>query len=119
VAVAVALAVALALTTPFTTGADVVTALSFVAMGAVAARTLAGRRAQPRAVARPRLGRAWVAWGAVVAALELGTYLAGRSVGRHAYPTLSSLVDDATRTAGPKVLVALAWLALGWGLFGS
>lgn len=129
---AVALAVALALTTPFTVGADVVTALAFVAMGAVAARTLARRRAlgQARpsgavggAVARvrdrARLGRAWVVWALALAGLELGTYLAGMSGGRHAFPTLSSLIDEATRTTGPKVLVALVWLALGWGLFGQ
>jgi hypothetical protein len=116
------LAVLLGFTTPFTTGADILTAVAFAAMAAVALRTAlrqrTGGRGDVAGNGRARIGRAWLVWAGLFAALEVATYIGGWSGGRHAYPTLSSLLDTATGHVGTKALVALVWLALGWGLFG-
>lgn len=131
--VALVLAVPLAVSTPFTTGAEIATAVAFAAMAVVAVAT-ARRRAvwsdsapgptprpdpAPEPAPRPRAGRVWAVWAGLVVALELSTYLAGISGGRQDYPTLSSLIDEVTRSDWTRGLLALAWLALGWGLFGS
>ena len=108
----------LGLTTPFTAGADVVTAVAFAAMGTVAVVTAVRRRRAGDPGRRPRVGRAWIAWAGLFVALEVATYIGGLGGGRHAFPTFSSLLDAATAHTGAKVLVALAWLGLGWGLFG-
>lgn len=100
-------------TTPFTTDADVVTAVPFAVVGAVLVVGL--RRRQGAAPAAARLWP-WVAALGAVAAWELVTYAAGFPFGRHAFPTLSSLYDQAVRVRATKALCFAAWLALGFGL---
>jgi hypothetical protein len=101
-------------TTPFTAGADLVTAVPFAAVGAVLVAGLVRRRPSVAAARR----RLWP-WAAVLGALalwEVATYAAGVSLGRHAFPTLSSLYDEAVRVRSAKALCFAAWLALGFGL---
>lgn len=101
-------------TKPFTTGADVLTAVPF---GVLAAVLVAGwrHRLSPALSSRARMWP-WAAVLGVLAAWELCTYAAGLAFGRHAFPTMSSLYDG---VAGVRVLKALCfagWLALGRGL---
>lgn len=127
-------------TTPFTTQADVTVAVGFAAMALVAGRSWP-RSTTPSAAKSADVGiaqgggagggmpqgesaglgvRRWAPWlvaiGLVVA-LELGTYFAGFSGGRHAFPTLSSLSDTVERSTGGQAVLAWLWLVLGWGLF--
>lgn len=108
-------------TRPFTGGADAVTAAPFAVVLAVMTWSLLRRRRRPRdpAPARAAPGGSVLPWVGVAGALvlwELVTYVAGFSAGRHAFPTISSLVDDAFRYRGAKTALFAAWLALGWGL---
>ena len=63
--------------------------------------------------------RRYLPWVLVVGAFcvwELVTYVAGLSGARHAYPTISSLLDTAFRWRGAKAAVFVAWAGVGWGL---
>lgn len=60
-----------------------------------------------------------VAWALVLALfvlLEVVTYAAGIS-DRHAFPTLSSLYDQAATSRPDKTVIVFLWSVLGWGLF--
>lgn len=121
VAVAAAYAYVAAGTTPFTAGADALTAVAFVPLGGVMVVSLARRRRRglARLPAELAPGGAVVPWVGALAALvlwELATYAAGFAAGRHAFPTVSSLADQAFRWRGAKAALFALWLAMGWGL---
>ncbi|HAM00831.1 MAG TPA: hypothetical protein DCQ30_01165 [Acidimicrobiaceae bacterium] len=101
-------------TSPFTTEADVVTAVPMAAGGAALVAGLV-RRGAAEPGARARLWP-WVAALGALALWELATYAAGFPFGRHAFPTVSSLYDEAARLRGLKALCFALWLALGFGL---
>ncbi len=108
-------------TAPFTAGADALTAVAFLPLGGVMVVSLARRRRRglARLPAELAPGGAVVPWIGAVAALvvwELVTYAAGFAAGRHAFPTVSSLADQAFRWRGAKAALFALWLALGWGL---
>jgi len=104
-------------TRPFSTGADVATAVPYAVVGAVMVRTLWRRPARRRSGAVPwRTLRPWLAALGVCCMWELVTYVAGSGGDRHGWPTASSLLDLADRTRAAKAVVFAAWLALGWGL---
>lgn len=121
VAVAGAYAGWVAQTKPFTTQADVAVAVGFVLMVTVVARTLRHRRAGTPAPARPaRPRRRYLPWAIAIGALlalELAAYGIGFSASRHAFPTLSSLYDEVSRSPADKAGVVFVWMMLGWGLF--
>jgi hypothetical protein len=103
-------------TRPFTTGADVATAVPYAVLAALLVRTLL-RRPTGRAVvaASWRQLRPWALALAVCGAWELVTYVAGLG-DRHGFPTVSSLLDRADGSRPAKAAVFAAWLGLGWGL---
>lgn len=108
-------------TKPFTDSADVMTAVPFAVMGAVMVSSLLRRRRRgitrlPKSVAPGGDVRMWVLTIGITAAWELATYFAGFSAGRHAFPTISSLADEAYRWRSVKAALFACWLGLGWGL---
>lgn len=108
-------------TTPFTAGADAMTALSFAAVAVVMVSSLVRRRrqGQTRLSTDVAAGGSVVPWTVVLSVFvvwEVVTYAAGFAGGRHAFPTVSSLTDQAFRWRGAKAALFAAWLALGWGL---
>lgn len=105
-------------TNPFTTGADALTAVVFGLAGLVLVRTVLRRHAGAAApVASPRpVFLPWLLVLSTFCTWELVTYVAGFSGGRHAYPTISSLLDAASRWRGAKVAMFVVWTALGWGV---
>ncbi|HVA73600.1 MAG TPA: hypothetical protein VNF71_03455 [Acidimicrobiales bacterium] len=113
---------AVATTEPFTVTADVLVSVGFVLMGVPLAGRLRRRREGPK-TARPdkyRTGKLtpWVVTIGVLAVVQLSVYFAGWSAGRHDYPTLSSLYDEATsRSETAKAVLVFLWMSLGWGLF--
>jgi len=121
-ALCVAYGSALSATTPFTAPADALVAIPLaVAVGVVARRWRVRRRPAPAGGAggaggaRPRAGW-WTMWAALagtVLAWELACF--ARSP-RHAYPTLSALLDSLDATRLGKTAAGAAWLALGWYL---
>jgi len=86
-----------------------------------------GRSAQPGArteaeaapaAARTGPRRIWI-WVAVLGAAgawELFCYFSGFGGHRHAYPTISSLQDLASRWRAGRAAIVLLWIALGWRL---
>jgi hypothetical protein len=123
-------------TRPFSAPADAGVAVGFAAVGTLAARSLARRHRRtsggtgasagatagavvdaPPVPEPAGLVRAWVAAAVIIAALELATYLAGLADTRDAFPTVSSLYDEAAASTAAKAVVVFAWMALGWGLF--
>jgi hypothetical protein len=100
-----------AATTPFTTPADVLTAVP-IALMAVLAVVRWPLRPRPRPVppgTHPYLP--WLCLVAVVVGWELANYLAtGR---RAAHPTLSSMADAVDHHYLLKALVFFGWLCLG------
>jgi len=123
-------------TTPFTTTADVVTAIPLGALVVVAAlQRLAGAGATGAGATGAGAPRPWdrspvrdagpdgptgagpvLPWLVLIAAavaLELFNYFSGT---RYAHPTLSSMYDSAARWRAVKAAVVLGWLALGWYL---
>jgi hypothetical protein len=117
-AVVVGGAVVASSTRPFTTAADVVTAVPIaVAGGATVWWIGRGRRARTAtAAARPPWTRRWVVWpvlAGVVAAWEIACFV---SLPREAHPTLSVLIDALDSTRVGKTAAFVAWLALGWWL---
>ena len=105
-------------TTPFTAGADTVTAVPFAVAAALGVRALLRRREHPQAISRPAGGRMlpWVISLGALVVWEVVTYAAGFSGGRHAFPTISSLADEAFRHRGAKAAAFAGWLGLGWGV---
>lgn len=113
---------ALATTRPFTTGADAVVALGFLPMGLVLVGCVRrrGKRAQVGRPGRHRGGKltTWVLAITVLGVVELTAYFAGWGAGRQAFPTLSSLYDEASSSSvAAKAVLVFLWLAMGWGLF--
>jgi hypothetical protein len=114
---AVGLSAWAAVTTPFTSGAEAVTA---VALGLVTIEVALRWR-------RPGLARAgdgapaghrarwwpWLALGAALVAWELVCFFLGPRVD---HPTVSSLYDSATRWRAVKAALFLGWLSLGAAL---
>lgn len=117
-----------ATTKPFTTAADAIVALGYLVMGLVLVGCLRRRSkgARPAGVDRARLGgrrtgnlAPWVVAIVTLAIVELAAYFAGWGAGRHAFPTLSSLYDEASGSSvAAKAVLVFVWLAVGWGLFG-
>ena len=106
-------------TKPFTSGADTVTAVALAVGAATGLSSWLRRRSDDQRLAPggPR-GRV-LPWMVLLAALlvwELVTYVAGFSAGRHAFPTISSLADEAFRNRGAKAAAFACWLGLGWGV---
>jgi hypothetical protein len=107
----------LATTTAFTTGADILTALPLAALAvAIFLRwPLRTRTVRfPRTAPAGRPFRPWLAWFVLLSAWEAYEYLARGSRAEH--PTFSSMSDAVDRYYLLKVLVVLAWLALGWAM---
>ena len=105
----------LAATTPFSSPANILTAIAIVAVVVMAiirwparpTRVLVAEEERPR---HPYLG--WVVLFAVIVAWELVMYLVRGS--RSAHPTLSSMADAFDRyNYGLKAVVCFAWLWLG------
>jgi hypothetical protein len=112
--VAVALGTAAALTTPFTAGADATVALGFALILSLS-RVRRVPAVEPVAV-DPRWGRRWavvVAPLVAVLAWELVCFAHGD---RHAWPTLSSLLDEVDGSPFGRGVAYTAWLGLGWAL---
>lgn len=114
-AVSAAYALGAATTTPFTWGADVVTAIPIAVVVVLA---IARWPAHPDRAAvlteedgprHPYLG--WVVLFVVVVGWELVQYLARGS--RSAHPTLSSMADAFDAHSGAKAVAFFAWLWLG------
>ena len=104
-------------TRPFTTAADVVTAVPYALAAALVVRAVVRRGPGRRApvVSWPAL----LPWAAALGAFclwELVTYVAGLGGDRHGFPTASSLFDLADRARPAKAAMFAAWLGLGWGL---
>lgn len=108
---------------PFTTGADLATAIGFVPVAALSA--VRASRADPPARRGPRLDRhairrlaPWLVVLAIVAAWELAMYAAGIGGHRGGFPTISSIYG---RVAARPVrgLFLFAWQMLGWALVAS
>ncbi len=108
-----AYALGAAATSPFTRPADALTALPIAVVAALAAARwpLRPRPAIPPEVLGRHPYRAWVVLFAVVAAWEVGEYLARGNRGDH--PTLSSMADAVDRYYLLKALVFFGWLCLG------
>lgn len=111
-------------TKPFTTGADVTTAVGFAAMCAVMVDTL---RRRHRASTNQKVGAVgkadgrlvgWLIAISIFAVWEIAMYFAGFSGNRARFPTLSSLYDSAVRWRAAKAIFLVVWLWLGWGFFG-
>ena len=99
---------------PFTESADLLTAIPFGVLGVFLLTTLLRRRRGGPNGAR----RAYGLWALALGAFwcwELVTYFAGDSA-RHAWPTVSSLVDTAFEWGAVKGVIFFFWLGLGWGL---
>jgi hypothetical protein len=118
-------------TDPFTTGADVITALPLgVALVAFVVRTTALRRAPvtshlPRRTDDPPAGTpvpfawgvaCWVVMAALVVGWELFNYA---NSPRAAHPTVSSLLDAVDSSHVGKSITFFLWLLLGWYLIAS
>lgn len=113
---------AVATTKPFTTAADAVVALGFLLMGLVLVGCLRrwGKGPRQARLDRRRTGNVtpWVVTIVILAIVELAAYFAGWGAGRHAFPTLSSLYDEASSSSvAAKAVLVFLWLAMGWGLF--
>ena len=111
------LAAAVSFTTPFTAGADLVTAVALVAM-LVAQIALFLREEHRRRIEVPPRHRGgvaryltWIALCVCVTVFELYNYFESP---RSAHPTLSSLSDELTGQRLGKAVLFVAWLALGW-----
>jgi hypothetical protein len=122
VAIAIAYCLGAATTTPFTTAADVITAVPIVVLAtSVVARwplrTAVVRLARPKGAPTPAAAaghpyRLWVLLFAVLAAWEVFNYVVRGSRADH--PTFSSITDAIDRFYVLKALLFAAWLALGW-----
>lgn len=124
----VAYAVGAAWTTPFTQGADVMTAIPIGALavgvvvcwplrpardplgGGIGGRADGSGRSDSSGRASEHPYRAWVVLTAVVVAWELAEY--ARPGTRGAHPTLSSMADAVDRVVALKAVVFLAWIWL-------
>jgi hypothetical protein len=117
---ALAYAVGASFTHPFTTAADVVTAVPLGAAVVVALRRIRSGSGSPLAPAA--IGRrvpavsGWLMWGAVIAVVGGWELYCLANLPRSRYPTLSSLIDMLDSTRVGKALAFAAWLALGWYL---
>lgn len=112
VAVAATYSFVAAGTTPFTWAANGVTAGAFAAMALVLARHLV--RLRPAHKIELREAVPIVVLLLLIVAFELTTYFLND---RAAFPTLSSLYDETSRTRAVEAFVFFAWLVLGWTLF--
>ena len=110
-------------TTPFTVGADVVTAVPLAV--AVMAAWWWRRRPFTSVTVVPAeiVGAEWSRWAFVwavpllaVTAWELYCYT---QLPRHQHPTLSALIDMLDSTRAGKTVGIGAWLLLGWFLVAS
>jgi hypothetical protein len=113
VALGAALIVAAAFTTPFTTGAEAVTAIPIIIglvilIGKLRAHPSLTAPAPPRAAPRTYV---WLILALTTLAWELYCYLA---TPRAAHPTLSVLIDQLTSTPFGRAMAFLLWLVLGW-----
>jgi hypothetical protein len=126
VAAALGLAYALlaSFTRPFTSAADVVTAVPLALAVVVTVRSTsgAGRRPKeirpaggetPGALHSPRAGFVWLVPVLAAAGWELFCYV---NLPRASHPTLSSLLDTLDATRPGKVVGFASWLVLGWFL---
>lgn len=118
IVVALVYAWILAGTTPFTTSADILTAVPIVGVG-IGAVVVARRRSPAGAttlVSGGRSGqhtRGWWVWALVLGLLVAWELVMLFGMPRSSHPTLSSLEVSITRWHATKALVAAAWLALG------
>ncbi len=110
-------------TRPFTVGGDVATAVGFVPVGLLVARSVRRRRAagEPHrrsfdAVTRRRLAP-WLIALAVLVGWEIAMYFAGFGGHRSADPTISSLYDQASTSPLGRGIFLFLWQLLGWGMF--
>ncbi|HWE67762.1 MAG TPA: hypothetical protein VG298_14065 [Acidimicrobiales bacterium] len=103
-----------ATTTPFTTGADIVTALPMVALvGLLTIRWPWRTKSIRRPPARP--GHPYLPWVILFVAVggwEIFNYLVHGSRSNH--PTFSSMTTAVNRYYLLKALDFLAWFSLGW-----
>jgi hypothetical protein len=128
-----------ATTTPFTAGSYLAVSVGFVPIVLLAIHALLRRHravATPTPTPAPTPGpaptpdpapthdpvtagspKAWMIAIGLFVVLELVTYIAGFWAPRHAYPTTSSLYDQAATHTAAKAAIVWAWLALGWGMF--
>ena len=105
-------------TRPFTTGADVVTALPLVALVVVVVvQLLTGRPARMVGARDDRspAGGA-VPWLLLIAAAVAWELAALFGSPRSAHPTVSSIYDSVARWQAAKAAILFGWLALGWYL---
>lgn len=98
--------------TPFTWAANGVTAGAFAAMAVVLTRRVV--KPPPVRTVRPRQAVPLLLVLFLVLAFELATYFLND---RAAFPTLSSLYDEASRTRLVEAVFFFAWVLLGWELF--
>jgi hypothetical protein len=111
------LAVWVSFTKPFSSAADLVTAVPLAAMLVVQIllvlqpKRRSGADLPPRRVVAFSKCLVWITLSVFVVAFELYNYL---SAPRSAHPTLSSLSDELSGHHLGKTLLFLAWLALGW-----
>jgi hypothetical protein len=117
VAVALVYSWILAGTTPFTSAANVLTALP-IAVGAVAAvvvvrRRSAGRTATIAADRRPGTTRGWWVWLVLIGLIVAWELVMLFGMPRSSHPTLSSVLESIARWHSTKALLVAAWLALG------
>ena len=116
-AVGIGYSLGAAATTPFTTAANVITALPIVVLAVAVVvrwprRTGVVRRPRPEPAATGHPYRPWVVLFAVLAVWEVFNYVVRGSRADH--PTYSSITDAIDRYYVFKVVLFAAWLALGW-----
>ena len=122
VAAAVAYSWYAASTRPFTTPADIATAVPFLAVASVLAHRITRKRSSrpTRDPKGPADGssriRPWVITIVLLGVIELVAYVMGFFGSRHEYPTLSSLYESAARTHGVRAVLFALWMILGWRL---
>lgn len=110
-------------TRSFTVGGDVATAVGFVPVGLLVARSAWRRRAagEPHqrsfdAATRRRLAP-WLIAIAVLVGWEIAMYFAGFGGHRSADPTISSLYDQASTSPLGRGIFLFLWQLFGWGMF--
>jgi hypothetical protein len=105
---------------PFTGGADLALLVPIVGLLGIAETRRFRRRRSPRPPIASRRARhfqfAVVAWSAIASAALAWELLALRSSPRSQHPTISSLVETIEQHHLGRIVLFVAWLALGWTL---
>jgi hypothetical protein len=104
---------------PFTGGADLALLVPIVLLIGIAQARRFRRRHEPPSPSGPRASMfhlAVVVWSAIATVVLAWELLALRSSPRSQHPTISSLVETVEQHHLGRIVLFVAWLALGWTL---